>query len=94
MRRFWRQVAYSLTTALIWLFVIGASVDDVRKSKRHPTEINLSMVLAALSIVPIVRLAVWYHKWRQPQAGHCQNCGYNLTGNVSGVCPECGKPIT
>ncbi len=24
--------------------------------------------------------------------GHCQSCGYNLTGNVSGVCPECGKP--
>jgi hypothetical protein len=25
--------------------------------------------------------------------GHCQNCGYNLTGNVSGRCPECGTPI-
>jgi len=23
----------------------------------------------------------------------CQECGYNLTGNVSGVCPECGTPI-
>lgn len=26
---------------------------------------------------------------RQP-AGHCQRCGYDLTGNVSGRCPECG----
>jgi hypothetical protein len=25
--------------------------------------------------------------------GECQACGYNLTGNVSGVCPECGTPI-
>ncbi len=24
--------------------------------------------------------------------GHCQQCGYNLTGNTSGVCPECGTP--
>ena len=24
--------------------------------------------------------------------GHCQTCGYSLTGNVSGRCPECGKP--
>ena len=24
--------------------------------------------------------------------GLCRNCGYNLTGNVSGVCPEYGKP--
>ena len=22
--------------------------------------------------------------------GLCQRCGYDLTGNVSGVCPECG----
>ena len=25
--------------------------------------------------------------------GHCQQCGYNLTGNVSGVCPECGTEV-
>jgi hypothetical protein len=24
--------------------------------------------------------------------GHCPACGYDLTGNVSGVCPECGRP--
>jgi hypothetical protein len=23
-------------------------------------------------------------------AGHCPRCNYDLTGNVSGVCPECG----
>jgi hypothetical protein len=23
----------------------------------------------------------------------CGNCGYNLTGNTSGVCPECGEAI-
>ena len=22
--------------------------------------------------------------------GHCQSCGYDLTSNVSGKCPECG----
>jgi hypothetical protein len=25
--------------------------------------------------------------------GHCQTCGYNLTGNVSGACPECGTAV-
>ena len=25
--------------------------------------------------------------------GHCQQCGYNLTGNVSGTCPECGTAV-
>lgn len=23
----------------------------------------------------------------------CRSCGYNLTGNISGVCPECGTAI-
>ena len=23
----------------------------------------------------------------------CSNCGYNLTGNLSGVCPECGTKL-
>ena len=27
---------------------------------------------------------------RRIPPGHCRNCGYNLTGNVSGLCPECG----
>ena len=23
----------------------------------------------------------------------CKTCGYDLTGNISGVCPECGTPL-
>jgi hypothetical protein len=26
-------------------------------------------------------------------ANHCRHCSYNLTGNVSGVCPECGRGV-
>jgi hypothetical protein len=26
-------------------------------------------------------------------SGLCVRCGYNLTGNVSGICPECGDRI-
>lgn len=26
-------------------------------------------------------------------AAACRSCGYNLTGNVSGICPECGAPV-
>lgn len=25
--------------------------------------------------------------------GHCETCGYNLTENVSGICPECGTAL-
>jgi hypothetical protein len=34
----------------------------------------------------------WRDRRRIPP-GHCRECGYNLTGNVSGVCPECGERV-
>ena len=33
----------------------------------------------------------WYNK-RYPPAPRCR-CGYNLTCNVSGTCPECGTAV-
>lgn len=33
----------------------------------------------------------WWRCRRFPP-GHCQKCGYDLTGNTTGVCPECGQP--
>jgi predicted RNA-binding Zn-ribbon protein involved in translation (DUF1610 family) len=41
-------------------------------------------------------LAIIWLRWRrsQPRPGTCTACGYDLTGNVSGVCPECGKPLS
>ncbi|UCF32491.1 MAG: hypothetical protein JSV78_09155 [Phycisphaerales bacterium] len=47
--------------------------------------------------IPFVVLAVptailWWRDRRNPP-GHCRNCGYNLTGNISGICPECGGEV-
>ena len=55
----------------------------------------LFILLAYLAIVVCVYAAVvvvtWLlHRHDRPP-GHCRSCGYNLTGNVSGRCPECGK---
>lgn len=33
----------------------------------------------------------WLDRRRHIPLGHCQKCRYNLTGNVSRVCPECGE---
>jgi hypothetical protein len=32
-------------------------------------------------------------QWRAWDGSSCLNCGYSLTGNTSGVCPECGQSI-
>ncbi len=36
---------------------------------------------------------LWWRRGRRIPPGHCRNCGYNLTGNVSGRCSECGTPV-
>ena len=50
---------------------------------------------ALFAILP----AIWLWRWRRHRRAtddgmpHCAKCDYNLTGNVSGICPECGTPI-
>lgn len=31
---------------------------------------------------------------RTPPPGFCAACGYDLTANTSGLCPECGTPVS
>jgi len=37
-----------------------------------------------------------YYRYRRRRSsrlhGHCVKCGYDLAGNLSGRCPECGTP--
>ncbi len=46
----------------------------------------------------IVLPSLWFlRRWinrPEPAPGvFCKVCGYNLRGNVSGRCPECGTPV-
>jgi hypothetical protein len=34
-----------------------------------------------------------FRRYRRRKKGQCVKCGYDLTGNVSGRCPECGERI-
>lgn len=42
--------------------------------------------------VAVPTVCAWRHD-RRPPCGHCQACGHNLTGNVTGICPECGNSV-
>lgn len=71
-------------------------------SQRLPlVTIGFPFRVAALATgaAPAAWLAVtaaghWRRRWlrrRLERRGLCRSCGYDLTGNVSGVCPECGR---
>lgn len=49
----------------------------------------LIIVLAATSVMLVQRI----RRCGAPLGWVCRSCGYDLTGNVSGVCPECGSRI-
>jgi hypothetical protein len=46
-----------------------------------------------LAVVFGAAAALLWWRDRPYPVGRCRNCGYDLTGNVSGVCPECGERI-
>ena len=55
--------------------------------------LGLLAIPLAVAILLIVPATMWWRERPRFPRGHCQTCGYDLTGNVSGICPECGEPI-
>ena len=46
------------------------------------------LVLATYPAIAFIRGP--FRHWRRKRRGLCLSCAYNLEGNVSGRCPECG----
>ena len=62
-----------------------------------------SVILGSVIIIPlwlpfvvsaIPTAWLWHRDRRRIPRAHCQRCGYDLTGNTSGACSECGEKIT
>ncbi len=79
----------------------NATAHDIMHGTPGYSRISLPIGLILAFLLPLT-LIVWFDviesklpwlKSRHPP-GHCQSCGYNLTGNVSGICPECGSRIS
>ncbi len=60
-------------------------------------------VLLTLPVVVPVAIFVYFinRRGKRPElveqfdpSQFCQTCKYNLTGNLTGICPECGTPIS
>ena len=69
----------------------GLGLPKSRRFARLSTGLTLPLWIP-LALAAIPTLALW-RRDRRPGPGHCPTCHYNLTGNTSGVCPECGTAI-
>ena len=49
--------------------------------------------ITVFSIAPLVWLTRKLRRRRRRKRNLCVTCGYNLRGNTSGRCPECGTPV-
>lgn len=56
--------------------------------------ISIPYLVIPLAAWPIVTLVSRFRiKLLRQKKGQCVSCGYDLTGNTSGVCPECGARV-
>ena len=75
-----------IAAASAWLWPMLLGTPAVGFAYFAPT---LAWVFAS---VAVPTLLVWRLGRKHVEPGHCR-CGYDLTGNVSGKCPECGRRV-
>ena len=76
----------------IYLVAVTLKYEGVERDTSG-TVLNWIFIVYLL-LVCLLLLRVWPSSVESRRhLGLCQACGYNLTANTSGVCPECGTPV-
>jgi hypothetical protein len=89
--RRWRRQVAQVMLACVLVACVGWAAEPRRDFSLAgliaplPVAIGIAALVSAGAILAPLRSS--------PSAAlRCDTCGYDLTGNVSGVCPECGHP--
>ncbi len=64
----------------------------VRVGGSSPGGFAIPLWCAAIPATAFAAMMIRFSR-RYIAPGHCRKCGYDLTLNRSGVCPECGRPV-
>ena len=67
----------------------------LRGKFQRMVERSITLPYWFLSLLTSITPLFWMFRIYRPRklVGCCRNCFYSLTGNVSGVCPECGVAV-
>ena len=57
------------------------------------SRLAVPVILSYFGLVVLGSFAILLWPKNEIPANHCLECGYNLEGNTSGVCPECGTKV-
>ncbi|MBN2563246.1 MAG: hypothetical protein JXQ75_20180 [Phycisphaerae bacterium] len=82
------MVCGGVAIALALLLAGGIVCHEDRQEVRY-----LAMGVLCLLTAAIPQVIAWLRDRRRCAPGLCERCGYDLTGNVSGRCPECGTAV-
>jgi hypothetical protein len=97
MHWFWRAAIAVVGGLLFFPIAQKVGLEFTRGGPRGPT---LFLVIECTCLVGSLLIAVssyglltrrYYRTRRRDSHLHCPRCEYDLTGNVSGVCSECGE---
>jgi hypothetical protein len=84
---------FSVSTLLITLFVYINAL-FINTSSTSGLVFLGGPCWLLLAPVGLILVLCTFPQARELGGGLCSKCGYNLTGNASGVCPECGISIS
>ena len=89
--RQWRADFAQIALAAVAIAAVAWLADPARSWTLQELRKPWPIALAAVGYVTLFAYALSAPK-PKPRRGvaPCADCGYDLTGNVSGVCPECG----